>query len=38
MRTITQVLEAKAIKFPGGGQSGMDTGGGDGDSGSGDGD
>ena len=36
MRTITQVLEAKAIKFPGGSENDMDTGGGT--TGSGDGD
>ncbi len=29
MRTITQVLEAKAIKFPGGSENDMDSGGGD---------
>ena len=28
MRTITQVLEAKAIKFPGGSESDLDGGGG----------
>ncbi len=30
MRTITQVLEEKAIKFPGGSENDMDGGGGDG--------